>query len=153
MLQSQVGKLIGPGGSTIKDIQQRFSVRMNIDQPSAHTEERKLRITGEPSHVQAVVQFIWHLVNGAAPASPQSPPHYAGPLYLSVASSPPLPPPPLPQPAPPPYFYQSMGLPPPPPPQAVGQGLGADGSLGRLMPPTPLSNGLVHQVCIVLRPS
>jgi rRNA processing protein Krr1/Pno1 len=130
LVQSQVGKLIGPGGSTIKDIQQRFLVRMNIDQPSPHTEDRKLRITGEPSNVQAVVQFIWHLVNANG-----TPP---GPLFVPLAPSPPPQffPPPLPHPP----------LPPPPPPQAIGQGLGADGSSGRLMPPTPLGNGLVHQV-------
>jgi rRNA processing protein Krr1/Pno1 len=152
LLQNQVGKLIGPGGSIIKDIQQRFSVRMNIDQPSPHTDERKLRITGDPPNVQAVLQYIWHLVNNGGTHSPQcahSPVSRYGP--------PPLPPSPggggmggfEPNQPPPqmiPFANIPHPLPPPPSPQSVGQGLGVDGSSGRLMPPNPLGNGLVHQV-------
>lgn len=155
LLQSQVGKLIGPGGSIIKQVQQRFSVRLNIDQPTPHVEERKLRITGEPANVEAVMQYIWQLVN-SSDSPPVQYPYSPVPQYspavnaIHVSTSPPSY-----EPSPPPLPTQIFAiphqLPPPPPPQALGQGLGLDGSLGRLMPATPLGNGLVHQVVYLLK--
>jgi rRNA processing protein Krr1/Pno1 len=157
IIQSQVGKLIGPGGSTIKDLQMRFAVKMNIDQVNDFSDERRLRITGDPAQVQAASQMVWHLLHNSGPMGmiPHHPHHagygmqpqmmgegYGDPVMMHGGYYPPAP-------------HQSASYPPSPdntdpglhPLQApIGQGLGADGSAGRLMPPAPLNNGLVHQV-------
>jgi hypothetical protein len=63
------------------------------------------------------------------------------------------PPPPSAQPAPVGYGMQPPmggGDMPQQVQTSVGQGLGADGSSGRLMPATPTSNGMMHQIVYVL---
>jgi polyribonucleotide nucleotidyltransferase len=152
IVQSQVGKLIGPGGSTIKELQLRFAVKMNIDQLASDTDERRLRITGEPARVQAASQMIWHILHNNNPMGmmhhqtmhSQVQAGYGMPLigegygeamshsgyYGSHPSSH--------------GHSESSGLHPSHAP--IGQGLGADGSSGRLMPASPLSNGFLHQV-------
>mmetsp|Transcript_13192 Transcript_13192/g.13663 ORF Transcript_13192/g.13663 Transcript_13192/m.13663 type:complete len:394 (+) Transcript_13192:1-1182(+) len=172
IVQSQVGKLIGPGGSTIKDLQSRFAVKMNIDQLMPDTDERRLRITGDPARVQAASQMIWHLLNtngqmgmihpgmqnqlphgygmqmlggdGYSEASgmmhgyyPSIPPQQAAAAAAAAAYGSPN------------HIHIEPGIHPSQAP--VGQGLGADGSSGRLMPPTQLNNGLIHQVVYVLK--
>jgi far upstream element-binding protein len=150
IIQSQVGKLIGPGGSTIKDLQLRFAVKMNIDHISHDSDERRLRITGEPARVQAASQMVWHLLHNGGAMGMMHPPHLpgqsgygmqmgegfgdAGMMHGGYY-------PPVPQQS---NSYHDPGLHPSHAP--IGQGLGADGSAGRLMPPAPLNNGLVHQV-------
>lgn len=151
IVQSQVGKLIGPGGSTIKDLQLRFAVKMNIDQLAPDTEERRLRITGEPARVQAASQMIWHLLHNNSPINVlanQGQTGYGmqviGEGYSDVGMNNGYYPPQSSQNHP----NAESGLHPAHAP--IGQGLGADGTAGRLMPPTLLSNGLLHQVSFVL---
>jgi rRNA processing protein Krr1/Pno1 len=167
IVQSQVGKLIGPGGSTIKELQIRFAVKMNIDQLASDTDERRLRITGEPARVQAASQMVWHLLHNShmgmmhhqtMPQSGYGMPEGYGDAGMMHGSyyGPPIP--------------NHHGHPEPgglhPSHAPIGQGLGADGSSGRLMPPSPLSNGFLLQVaasppsfltgprlCISCRPS
>lgn len=162
IVQSQVGKLIGPGGSTIKDLQLRFAVKMNIDQLLQDSDERRLRITGDPTRVQAASQMIWHILHSNTP--PLMHPGMQGQMsqgygmhggdgyndpsgMMHGAYYNQMPP-------------QHNAYPPanhmPPEPihpshAPAGQGLGADGSSGRLMPPTPLNNGLVHQIVYIIK--
>ena len=172
IVQSQVGKLIGPGGSTIKDIQQRCRVKMNIDQIIPNTDERRLRITGDSRSVQAATTMVWHILQSHANAGMVGGqmPHQQGygmPMMGTMngynESGPGM------------MHHTGYGYPPGGGVQGggqggygggagmgggeaipqqvhttVGQGLGADGSSGRLMPATPTSNGMMHQVCCVL---
>lgn len=148
IVQSQVGKLIGPGGSTIKDIQQRFNVKMNVDQLSPDTDERRLRITGDGAAVHAATQVVFSILNDGGNPNMQGAPQqgYGVPMVGSYGNdgSHMM------------HGYgmhqsgygnaegmQQMG--------PVGQGLGADGSSGRLMPPSTLPNGMVIQIVYILK--
>mmetsp|Transcript_21156 Transcript_21156/g.30596 ORF Transcript_21156/g.30596 Transcript_21156/m.30596 type:complete len:733 (+) Transcript_21156:32-2230(+) len=167
IIQAQVGKLIGPGGSTIKEIQQRCAVKMNIDQVLPDTDERRLRITGEASRVQAATQLVWHVLHSGGGGMmggvlPQQQP-YAMPMiggysdgtgammHPAYYASTPL------QGGAGPYGMQSpmgadgMHQMQPTIHSAVGQGLGSDGLSGRIMPATPMSNGMMHQVVYILK--
>mmetsp|Transcript_22521 Transcript_22521/g.32899 ORF Transcript_22521/g.32899 Transcript_22521/m.32899 type:complete len:732 (-) Transcript_22521:333-2528(-) len=168
IIQAQVGKLIGPGGSTIKDIQQRFAVKMNIDQVLPDTDERRLRITGEASRVQAAAQMVWHVLHSGGGGMmgggvvPQQQP-YGMPMmggysdgtgammHPAYYTTPPV------QGGAGPYGMQSpMGADGMQHMQSamhssVGQGLGADGLSGRIMPATPMNNGMMHQVVYVYK--
>jgi len=134
IVQSQVGKLIGPGGSTIKDIQQRCGVKMNVDHIVPDSDERRLRITGEATRVNAAAQMVFQILHGGSSLPVPQPQGYAIPLggyhQEQLMHHP--------------YPYQDSL-------QQMGQGLGADGSSGRLMPPTPLANGLVLQIVYILK--
>lgn len=61
--QAQVGRIIGPGGNTIKEMQQRCGVKMNIEQVSPDSEERRLRIIGDGEKVDNAVQLIMQLID------------------------------------------------------------------------------------------
>ena len=147
IVQSQVGKLIGPGGSTIKDIQQRCGVKMNVDQIIPDSDERRLRITGDNSRVNAAAQMVFQILHGTGNLNMNPQQGYGMPMGGGYPDNSGM--------MHPGYgmhpggygntdAMQQMG--------AVGQGLGADGSSGRLMPPTPLgANGTVLQVVYILK--
>lgn len=147
IVQSQVGKLIGPGGSTIKEIQQRCGVKMNVDQVVPESEERRLRITGESSRVNAAVQLVYQVLHGAGNLNMNAQQGYGMPMvggYGNDGGG---------------MMHPGYGMPPggygnsePMQQMSLGQGLGADGSSGRLMPPTPYgANGAVLQVVYILK--
>lgn len=148
IVQSQVGKLIGPGGSTIKDIQQRCGVKMNVEQIIPESDERRLRITGDASRVQAAAQMVFQVLHGGGnismPVAPQQ--GYGMPMVTGYGND-------GAQMMHPGYLPQGGygGADPMSQMGPVGQGLGSDGSSGRLMPPTPLPNGMVMQVVYILK--
>lgn len=61
IVQAQVGKLIGPSGSTIKQIQQNCGVRINVE-VIPDSEQRIVRVTGDPERVLNAVQVVWQLL-------------------------------------------------------------------------------------------
>lgn len=134
-----VERLLGPHGSTLKDIQQRFDVTVNIFNGEETT--TYVRISGDKNKVQGAAGFIWNIVQSESinqshsqytdmSMSPQGYGAVMAPsssMYLQqqqqqqsqhVLSS---------------YHF-------------VGQGLGPDGSYGRLLPPVQLYNGMLLQV-------
>jgi far upstream element-binding protein len=147
IVQSQVGKLIGPGGSTIKDIQQRCGVKMNVDQIVPESDERRLRITGDSSRVNAAAQMVFQVLHGGGNMNMNHQQGYGMPMvggYGNEGGA---------------MMHPGYGMPPggygnteAMQQIAVGQGLGADGTSGRLMPPTPYgANGAVLQVVYILK--
>mmetsp|Transcript_7787 Transcript_7787/g.13108 ORF Transcript_7787/g.13108 Transcript_7787/m.13108 type:complete len:607 (+) Transcript_7787:80-1900(+) len=147
IVQSQVGKLIGPGGATIKDIQQRCGVKMNVDHVVPESDERRLRITGDASRVAAAAQMVFQILHVGNNLNMNGPPQqgYGMPMPYGNDGAP--------------MMHAGYGMPPagygnndamqqmgP-----VGQGLGADGSSGRLMPATTLANGMTLQIVYILK--
>ncbi|CAM9380086.1 unnamed protein product, partial [Ectocarpus fasciculatus] len=57
IVQAQVGKLIGPGGSTIKEIQQNCGVRINVE-VIPDSDQRIVRVSGDPERVLNAVQVV-----------------------------------------------------------------------------------------------
>lgn len=141
ILQAQVGKMIGPMGSTIKDIQQRFRVKITVDQGKgvdhvpADNDERSVKVTGDFDAVHGAIATVWQILeqgNMTGQYGMQTMQGYNGmgnPAYFPTG----------PQVG---GAYPGMALQGMP----IGQGLGADGTAGRLMPATMLPNGLMHQV-------
>lgn len=148
IVQSQVGKLIGPGGSTIKDIQQRCGVKMNVDHIVPDSDERRLRITGDASRVNAAAQMVFQVLHGGGNLNMNPPQQgYGMPMVGGYGNEGA------------PMMHPGYGMPPAGYGNAdamqqmgpVGQGLGADGSSGRLMPATALANGMVLQIVYILK--
>lgn len=149
IVQSQVGKLIGPGGSTIKDIQQRCGVKMNVDHIVPDSDERRLRITGDAARVNAAQQMVFQVLHGGGNLGMNGPPQqgYGMPMVGGYGNEGA------------PMMHPGYGMPPAGYGNAdamqqmgpVGQGLGADGSSGRLMPATSLANGMVLQIVYILK--
>jgi rRNA processing protein Krr1/Pno1 len=76
--QRQTGRVLGPQGSTIKEMQARFGVKLNITvSDSAKGGEEgainKLRMTGSIDAVRAVRQCVEHICNGGLLEQFQSP--------------------------------------------------------------------------------
>eukprot|EP01041_Mallomonas_annulata_P002939 gene2939-5774_t len=142
IIQAQVGKIIGPAGQMIKDIQQRCGVRMVIEQEYADTDDRKIRITGEADKVQSAVQMVCQLldpITAANYAVSNAGAPYGMPGQLQQGGG-----------------YGPMG--------GMGGGvgggmpsasspgilaLGADGQAGQLLPATTMTNGMQHQVAML----
>lgn len=68
IVQAQAGKLIGPGGSTIKEIQQLCGVRINVE-AIPDSNERIVRVSGDPERVLTAVQVVWQLLNHSPQAA------------------------------------------------------------------------------------
>lgn len=67
--QKHTGRVLGPSGSTIKDIQARFGVKMNIHVSDSaksgdETALNKLRVTGSFDGVRGAKQFVCYILNG-----------------------------------------------------------------------------------------
>ena len=67
--QKHTGRVLGPLGSTIKEIQARFGVKMNIhvsDSAKGGDEMalNKLRVTGSFDGVRGAKQFVCYILNG-----------------------------------------------------------------------------------------
>ena len=67
--QRHTGRVLGPSGSTIKDIQARFGVKMNIHVSDSaksgdETALNKLRVTGSFDGVRGAKQFVCYILNG-----------------------------------------------------------------------------------------
>jgi hypothetical protein len=64
LIQSQVGQVIGPGGSIVKELQSRCSVRVKINQPSGPNGkgpmDHVLRITGFKQCSHYFYNFFFH---------------------------------------------------------------------------------------------
>lgn len=65
--QPQVGKIIGAGGSVIKDIQAKSGSRIQIDQSMAEGLPRKVNITGTQSAVMLAITLVNNAMNAVAP--------------------------------------------------------------------------------------
>jgi rRNA processing protein Krr1/Pno1 len=161
IVQAQVGKLIGPGGSTIKEIQQNCGVRINVE-VIPDSDQRIVRVSGDPERVLNAVQVVWQLLQqtNMRPQGGQQggqrawggdsrgvPPHMQG------------------------WGGQQQGAPggwnrgnntgaggyqgaAPAPAQGVAapagvQYLGADGKAGQLMPTAVMGGGYHHQVALI----
>lgn len=164
IVQAQVGKVIGPGGSTIKEIQQHCGVRINIE-VIQDSDERIVRVTGEPERVLYAVQVIWQLLQQGAPAAfgmmrslpPAAaagrnnwgagaggapPMHAAGGAWGAPRQA---------------QGHAAWGhaavaqsAPVSAPVAAAGvQYLGSDGKAGQLMPAASIGNGYHHQVALI----
>jgi hypothetical protein len=112
------------------------------------SDERRLRITGDASRVNAAAQMVFQILHGGGNLNMNPQQGYGMPMVGGYGSEGA----PMMHPgygmAPGGYgnsdAMQQMG--------PVGQGLGADGSSGRLMPPTPIgANGTVLQVVYILK--
>eukprot|EP00601_Ochromonadales_sp_CCMP2298_P025183 CAMPEP_0173277382 /NCGR_PEP_ID=MMETSP1143-20121109/4047_1 /TAXON_ID=483371 /ORGANISM="non described non described, Strain CCMP2298" /LENGTH=353 /DNA_ID=CAMNT_0014214463 /DNA_START=203 /DNA_END=1260 /DNA_ORIENTATION=- len=62
--QPQVGKIIGTGGATIKELQSKSGARIQIDQNFPPDQPRKINITGTGAAVATAVQLINSVMNG-----------------------------------------------------------------------------------------
>ncbi|CAG0883781.1 unnamed protein product [Cyprideis torosa] len=61
---TKVGLVIGKGGETIKQLQERFDVKMMVVQESPAQEgDKPLRITGDPSRCEAARQAVTEIIN------------------------------------------------------------------------------------------
>ena len=83
--QKHTGRVLGPLGSTIKEIQARFGVKMNIHVSDSaksgdETALNKLRVTGSFDGVRGAKQFVCHILNGGVmdryPGMSNGPPIY-----------------------------------------------------------------------------
>mmetsp|Transcript_10497 Transcript_10497/g.10560 ORF Transcript_10497/g.10560 Transcript_10497/m.10560 type:complete len:696 (-) Transcript_10497:401-2488(-) len=125
IVQAQVGKIIGPGGTMIKDIQQRCGVKMVIEQEYADTEDRKIRVTGESDRVQAAVTMVCQLLDPIGAASMSVSSQYGATSTNSAAS-----------------YGGNIPMP-------GTLALGADGTAGQLLPATPQANGTHSQIVLL----
>mmetsp|Transcript_37332 Transcript_37332/g.74336 ORF Transcript_37332/g.74336 Transcript_37332/m.74336 type:complete len:518 (+) Transcript_37332:54-1607(+) len=62
--QPQVGKIIGTGGATIKELQSKSGARIQIDQNFPPDVPRKISVTGSPAAVALGVQLIQNIMAG-----------------------------------------------------------------------------------------
>lgn len=161
IIQAQVGKLIGPGGSTIKGIQQSCGVRINVE-VIPDSDQRIVRVSGDPERVLNAVQVVWQLLQqpnmqsqGGARGGRGAwggdasgvPPHMQGGWGGQQAASQ--------------GWnrgnngggsggYQGASAAAPQGAAPVGvQYLGADGKAGQLMPAAVLGAGYHHQVALI----
>ena len=123
IVQAQVGRIIGPGGITIKEIQQRCGVKMVVEQEFADSEDRKIRISGDAQRVQNAVMMVCQILEHGSSA-------VTGPGAAAFA-------------APTGSYYGAAA-----PAVAGALALGADGQAGQLLPATLMSNGMHQQVLI-----
>ena len=65
--QSLVGRIIGASGATVRDIQARCSVRVQIDQDFPEGVPRKITITGNESAVQQAVAMVKFVMENGPP--------------------------------------------------------------------------------------
>lgn len=122
---------------------------MNVDHIVPDSDERRLRITGDASRVNAAAQMVFQVLHGGGNLGMSGPPQqgYGMPMVGGYGNEGA------------PMMHPGYGM-----PQAgygnadgmqqmgpVGQGLGADGSSGRLMPATSLANGMVLQIVYILK--
>ena len=127
IVQAQVGKIIGPGGITIKNLQQTCGVKMVIEQEFPESDERKVRISGDADRVRTAVLAVCQLLEHGTTNLPG--------ITLSSAAA---------------YGsqnsqnYYSGGV------VAGALALGADGQAGQLLPITVLPNGMSQQVRVNL---
>lgn len=89
--QKHTGRVLGPLGSTIKEIQARFGVKMNIHVSDSaksgdETALNKLRVTGSFDGVRGAKQFVCYILNGGAMeryvGMSVAPPMFAQPLGM-----------------------------------------------------------------------
>jgi far upstream element-binding protein len=140
--QSHVGKLLGPGGAVIKDLQQRFGVKMKIDNVDGG-EAKVFRITGEVGRVRASSHAVMEIIHSQDVFIPRG---HAGATGHGQQQQPG-------------YYSRNAPAPPAahgyPQDQIVGSlpngtlGLGADGSAGNLYPASTMPNGLQSQVAVI----
>ena len=64
--QSQVGKMIGPGGTTIKDLQAKSGAKIQIDQDFPDGVPRKIRVAGTQTAVTTATQLISVIMEGTS---------------------------------------------------------------------------------------
>jgi rRNA processing protein Krr1/Pno1 len=157
IVQAQVGKLIGPGGSIIKEIQQVCGVRINIEAVK-DTDQRIVRISGEPDRVLHAIQTVWVLLQqqGGRPGGPQTGGRYHDRFAESTQMSggagwgaPQAPQGWMRGQNPNEGVYQQLN----PAVAAPGvQYLGADGKAGQLLPAANLGGGYHHQVALLQNP-
>lgn len=68
---SRVGKVIGPSGSTIKELESKSGARLNLIQNSANQFDvnKPLKISGEPDKVRAAEVLVRELLDMSGPGS------------------------------------------------------------------------------------
>ena len=76
--QSQVGKMIGPAGTTIKDLQAKSGAKIQIDQDFPDGVPRKIRVSGTQTAVSTATQLISVIMEGPNSAPPSSNSGYGG---------------------------------------------------------------------------
>jgi rRNA processing protein Krr1/Pno1 len=149
--QVHVGKLLGPGGAVIKDMQQRFGVKMKVDSASAGSnggaEGKVVRISGEMQRVRAAMHAVMEIIHAHDGYMPRGV-HNGNPVTGHQQP---------PQGA---YFGRNANMP-PSQPQVYSQepilgslpqgtlGLGSDGTAGHLYPASAMPNGLQNQVAVI----
>lgn len=70
---SKVGLIIGKGGETIKQLQERTGAKMVVIQDGPGQEmEKPLRISGEPQKVEHAKQLVYDLINDKGGEGPQN---------------------------------------------------------------------------------
>jgi far upstream element-binding protein len=95
--QNAIGKIIGSGGNTIKEIQSKSGARVQIDQDYPPDVPRKVNITGTSTAVNLAVQMVQSIITTGhlnhsigTPSVPAAPPA-ATPGYPSYAQPAPAP--------------------------------------------------------------
>jgi len=77
--KSLVGRVIGRGGETINDLQNKSATRIQIDQQVPEGMPCKITITGPPQNVQVAVQMVNEVMkNGPPRGGVQRPPQAPG---------------------------------------------------------------------------
>jgi far upstream element-binding protein len=85
--QTLVGKVIGKGGETIKDLQARSGAKIQVEQSMPPGQPRKIMITGVQSAVDAAVVLVTEvLATGVDP--PPSLSHFCLSFSLSLRATP-----------------------------------------------------------------
>lgn len=81
-----VGRVIGSGGTTIKEIQQRSGAKVQIDQDMPEGVPRKLTISGAPESVPIAMQLITYVMENG-PILPPAQNAYASVAYSAQPSA------------------------------------------------------------------
>mmetsp|Transcript_33625 Transcript_33625/g.24650 ORF Transcript_33625/g.24650 Transcript_33625/m.24650 type:complete len:493 (+) Transcript_33625:3-1481(+) len=85
---SIVGKVIGTGGQTIKEIQSKSGAKVQIHQDFPPEQPRKLEITGSASAVGAAVQLIQNIMTGGSINGPPTHNYSTTPRASSGSTAP-----------------------------------------------------------------
>lgn len=93
--QPLVGRIIGAGGATIREIQSKCGAKVQIDQNFPEGAPRKVHITGNPDAVQQAVMMITFVMENGPPGpgglpfnSPSPLPSATGVLPIAAGSTP-----------------------------------------------------------------
>lgn len=78
--QNLVGRVIGAGGATIKDIQQKSGAKIQVDQNFPDGVPRKVLISGTDAAVETAINLVRYIMENGPSSTPSVPstPHYPG---------------------------------------------------------------------------